>query len=223
MNVPFSLGDILERIIPGALFLSSLYLMLQEFRFVEEFPSAFSDDFTRIALLFALSYALGVLFNVAAGLVPYIDLKYKPLNEDDEPDTFDGLRVLKIKDAVKDVFDLDCENSAWRLCYGIAHRTDYSPNIELFAKLNVFCRSMMIATLLITLIAILEAISLRCFETALLAGFCLIGTYMFALGARLYSQSFASAIYEAFYSWYVHERLVELESHQMTGNQTPNR
>lgn len=208
MNIPFSLGDVLERIIPGAIVLVSIILLIDKSEFAKLDPiiEIEKSKFLVSSIFLALSYSLGVVFNVMADFIKHADKRYIPLNEDNEEESY-GLKLLAIKAAVEDTFKLEWSDASWRLCYGIAHKTEYSPNIELFAKLNIFCRSMMVSMAFITAALIIKmihegSVAPYCSFTILTSLF----SFSFFKGAQLYSKSFSSAIYESFFSWYTHEK-----------------
>jgi len=209
VNIPFSFGDILERIIPGALFLFGLIYLSDSNYFIKQTPifDLAKNNFIIVSVFLASSYALGVLFNIVADLIPGIDKRYVKYDEDIVEVSY-GLKLIEIKRAIKNVFNIEWTDSAWRLCYGIAHKTSYSPNIELFAKLNIFCRSMLVSTILLNAAVVCSMIiynQVIPFLPSFITLF--IISVLFRKGSRLYSQAFSSAVYEAFYTWYCHQRI----------------
>lgn len=105
------------------------------------------------------------------------------------------------------MFQLPAGSDSWRYCYGIVAKHGYSVNVELFSRLDIFCRAMMTGSG-ITFLA-----SLGLWGLGRLAGgtetlpWILIASgamfIIFLYSARTYSKAFVGAIHEGFYSWYV--------------------
>jgi len=207
MNLPFSLNDILERVIPGS-FLLAGGMLFAPAKFSNTIIPVYdiaSNGFLSAAIFIALSYAIGVLCNIIAEFFPFLDNRAEALDEDKYKDID---KFEKIKVAFSDVFDVEWSEHAWRLCYGITHHTDYSSNIELFAKLNNFCRSTLVSWLGVFVFVFINAMlegnwSVKVWYLVLLA----VGIFLFGKGARQFSGSFSSAIYESFYTWYIHKKI----------------
>jgi hypothetical protein len=105
------------------------------------------------------------------------------------------------------VFQIAAGKDSWRYCYGIVAKHGYSVNVELFSRLDIFCRAMMTGSAIVFI-----ACSALWVFGRLVGG---TGTWpwilaasasmfiIFLLSARTYSKAFVGAIYEGFYSWYV--------------------
>lgn len=194
--MPFSLNDILERIIPG--------LVFQIFIFFLFFPNT---QFSTIPgptsmMAFAavvLALPLGTLFNIIASWVAYSDNRYFWHKE--KSHKFHD----KIDAAIKDTFGIDSDSDdSWRLCYGIVEKNEYGVNVAVLRGLYVFCDSMMICMWMVSALFIGRAILSKeaqlydpvVFVAALILGF------VFLFGSRMFSRAFVFGVYEAFFTWY---------------------
>jgi hypothetical protein len=168
LNFEFSLAEVLERLIPGAIFASTLMYI------ADTDLSKFTSDSS----------------------IPIFDRKAYW-------DSSEG-HVANIKSAVADYFKVDPTEDSWKLCYGVCHKHDYTVKSELFARLNVFCRSMSICSFVLSILFILKSFldGADFMDWAPKFLLFLVACYSFYRGARLYSRSFVGSIYEGFYSFY---------------------
>lgn len=196
MNGPFSLSDVLERVIPGLLLILATHLVF--------FPMRGPDDYQANAAIIGsvvvlVAYPLGVGLNFLGNLVRWSNARSKvdPVNQ--YADCKEAFAFLR----------LPINNDLWRYCYGIVAKHGYSANVDLFAKLEIFSRSVMAGSLIVS-IEILVAMQAFGKWTdwhhwASLA-IAVISALTFLFAARRYGQSFIKSIYEAFYSWYIDDK-----------------
>jgi hypothetical protein len=203
-TVPFSLSDILERIIPGFIVLALLHLVI--FRHVEVAVDGISQPVLWFALL-AAAYACGVLMNTLSGFlrIPTLRQFWRV------PPT---PRQAAIRQAIEKHFGVPADDASWSLCFGTVSKHGYGTNTQLFLGLEVFCRSMMavcaVATLLLFLKVLLVLVLLRSLREvrieSLILPIAVAAFILFRRGARNYSQAFVASIYEGFFSWYCENR-----------------
>jgi hypothetical protein len=203
MNLPFSFLEILERLMPGAAFVGVL-AFLPPFT-IEAPPQAaqFTDPVLLGGLFVTLSYTLGFVFNLVSGASRSVDKAL--LNRRDSNAVAGSDEKLKsLGQAFTDVFGFEISSESWRLCYGIAEKSGYGVRISLFSSLEIFCRSLFVASFLLSIIYIFSTpassfnLSLGLFSLVLAA--------IFAYGAQVYSRAFTAAIFEAFHTWYMIDR-----------------
>jgi hypothetical protein len=157
-----------------------------------------------LALVVAASYPVGVGLNFLARFV-------KPANQRCAIDLANDQEYEHIKKAVEAFFHIGATPDSWRYCYGIVVKHGYSVNVDLFGRLDIFCRSIMTSGAIVFLVATaLKLVGQFAWTTntlwsVLLASAAIFMTFLFS--ARAYSRAFVSAIYEAFYSWYVDTKL----------------
>lgn len=204
MNLPFTLLDILERLMPGAIVLGLLLVFTPPYVPAGLKPEVVEGNIVLLGSIFtALSYALGVMFNLLAGISPALDRRLLDCRYAD-PDLTDP-RQVALGTAFKQVFDLELSANSWTLCYGVAENSGYGIRVDLFSSLNMFCRSMLVGMLVL---AIAYAATNFPSWQYLGVGFgFLLSALLFGVGARTYSRSFAQAILEAFHTWYRVEKL----------------
>ena len=159
-----------------------------------------------VSVLFALavSYPVGVALNLLARVVPIANRRSK-VDLEGDPD------FAAVKTSFETFFQISAGPNSWSYCYGIVAKHGYAVNVELFARLDIFSRSMMAASALVFLSTAAGAAFGRVLMTgplvplvpvAALVSFCI-----FLRAAQIYSVAFVRAIYEGFYSWYVDTRL----------------
>lgn len=203
---------------PGAIFLGFLVL----------FPPVFPEDhgynaFASLndaflgSLYVAVSYALGVLFNLIPGVWKSKDDKYLDMRNL-WPIAEDATKLEKLKAAYQATFGLELTAESWRLCYGIADKSGYGIRVDLFSSLNVFCRSLFVAMILLALIYLVTLLDGYTHFQAGLIVLCIFAGIGFARGARHYSRVFAAAIYESFLTWYAVEIALKANNAQPSTN-----
>ena len=191
MNLPFSITDILERIVPGAALLS--LLLLDNFETLPELDLDLKVVAT--AAFIATSYIAGVMVNIYSGFFRFLSNRY-----------IDSITNRKpmVADAYKDVFSTEFSGDAWRFCYGVVMKEKFGVNTSFFAGIEVFCSSMFVVFLLglfVTVVRYLDGSMPLGFPTMFF-----VLAVIFCLGSRKYSRAFSESIYDAFYSWYCFER-----------------
>ena len=198
--VPFSISDILERIVPGTIFLCLMALA---------FPSTINALPTNVSLpglwfvFLASAYAVGVVLNNSYNL-------WRIKGSRDYWHEKDGLPEYKqaIQSAIRSHFRIDADEKSWAFCYGACTKHGYSPNTQLFQGLTVFCRSMMMAMLFASVAFLIGMGTEFCLTGTLTLSPLLFAAVSFALalafrsGATAYDHAFVGSIYEGFYSWY---------------------
>lgn len=186
MNLPFTIGDLLERVIPGTIF--QVYVLL--FLFGKDSGSIVSNStVTGIALQLGTAYALGVLLNSLANLTNLADnRKYWALDRTQGPTNPMRRAIVK---------------------HG------YSANTQLFQGLYVFCRTMSVNCALGSVLSAVSLFAdpfANQLQSPAISWSILIGsigcTLLFYYGAWVYSRSFVGSIYEGFYSWYCEQSSV---------------
>jgi hypothetical protein len=201
LAIPFSLSDVLERVIPGSILLS-VVLLLQTDRID---PDVWNyNAFFLLFLFLSVSYALGVLMNTLSGLWRIRDFR-KYWTSTPSP------RETAIRSAIEQHFGVGVDDSIWSLCYGPCVKHGYAANVQLFLGLEIFCSSMTIASAISSAILIVgAATAFLCsypsvfspeMKLALGVGFAL-AVPIFRRGTGSYSRAFVGSIYEGFYSWY---------------------
>jgi hypothetical protein len=163
-----------------------------------------ANEVVLILFVLAVSYPVGVSLNFLARLIPWANCRSKV-------DLVGDANLTHIKDAHEAFFQIDASEDSWSYCYGIVAKHGYSVNMELFSRLDIFCRSMMAGSAIIFLAAIALAL-LRLFEGSnvqlALAVVCSAVAFLtFLVAARTYSRAFVRAIYQGFYSWYADHKL----------------
>ncbi len=207
LAIPFSLSDILERVIPGGLLLSAVVLAFHEQ--LGEFVQVTASPLGYVALLTG-SYALGVSVNSVADL---IRIKGYRRYWSDEPTVMENA----VRQSIETHFGIAVDDRAWRLCYGTVTKNGYEANTSLFLGLDVFCRAMTVASALaLTVFLCSGSIALyrggAVMENVLLATGSFVLTFLFHRGARIYSQAFVASIYEGFFNWWCDARSASLSS-----------
>jgi hypothetical protein len=163
-----------------------------------------TNEVVQILFVLGISYPVGVSLNFLARIVG-------PANQRTAIDLASDPALNAIKTAFETVFAMAAGKESWRYCYGIVAKHGYSVNVELFSRLDIFCRAMMTGSA-ITFVACIAL---------WIAGHLAGGTYylswmlvasgsmslVFLFSARTYSKAFVGAIYEGFYSWYVDTKL----------------
>lgn len=199
--MPFSLSDILERIIPGAIFLGQIYIATYSLNL--QISQALNNPALWFIFL-AAAYAIGVVLNNSYNL-------WKISGSRDYWTVADGqLPAYKvaIKQAIKTHFQIEADEKSWAFCYGTCNKHGFSPNTQLFQGLAVFCRTMMMGMAFSTLIyaaaAVATAIADQTVPSTLLilTGGSMLLAFAFRSGAIAYDKAFVGSIYEGFYSWY---------------------
>lgn len=219
--LPFSVSDILERIIPGIILLAVFYLTLFRHFTVDAGTAANSVAQPVLWLSFlAASYACGVIMNTISSYAPIPGARayWNELSANNpnarHPETIARAdkHKLAIRDAIEEHFGVDVTDNSWKLCFGTVAKHGYSSNTLLFQGLEVFSRSMMavcalafgalvVKTTVGPLAYAIEWADLR--AEAVLCIISLIGVFQFRRSAKSFSQGFVASIYEGFYSWYV--------------------
>lgn len=157
-------------------------------------------NLTFIAFQLGSAYPVGVALNYLARFVRPANLRSSvDLASDPEHD--------HVRKAVEAVFKIPATPDSWRYCYGIVAKHGYSVNVTLFAQLDIFCRSMMTASLLVAVwtavVWVTGRMQLPAHYGAALVTVSGIFFLIFLFSARTYSRAFVSAIYEGFYTWHV--------------------
>lgn len=206
MNLPFSLLDILERLMPGGIFLATLIIMPASFLTLDEPSSlistgALGKDILLASLFTAASYALGVLFNLLAGIIRPLDEKYLDRRDEVPPETTSE-KDSKMDAAFLDVFGFERTKESWRLCYGIVEKSGFGIRVDIFSSLNMFCRSMMVAVFFLFAIYAVELVWDQSIVRIVIPFILLALSALFAYGAAIFSNVFSAAILEAFLTWY---------------------
>jgi hypothetical protein len=202
LAIPFSVSDILERVIPGASLMTSATIVFHHHLPVSS--SVSSSPFAYAALL-AGAYALGVALNSLGG---YIRIKGYRKYWSSAPSEMEQA----IHEAILEHFGIHPDDNSWRLCYGTVIKHGYGSNTQLFLGLDIFCRAMTVTSMLsgmLFLVALCGALRssaavlpwIVCSATALAL------TWLFCRGTRTYSQAFVGSIYEGFFSWLCDERV----------------
>lgn len=202
ISLPFSLSDILERIIPGSILICSLSFSVDPSASLFPYNAA---TVVMVAVFLVLSYAVGVSLNALAGFVHIFEYRRywseSPSNQE-----------LEIKNAFQAHFGIEPNDSSWRLCYGTCIKNGYGSNTQVFLGLDVFCRAM-IATCIITILALSSAIAYgwyfcSSFEEKHIYG--IVSTVSLAplmyRGAQIYSMAFVASIFKGFFNWYIDEK-----------------
>lgn len=202
MNLPFSLLDILERLIPGGIFLGVL-LLIPPLHLDGDLiaQSASSNGALTTVLFVAISYALGVLFNLGIGIFPRFEDWIFDLRNNVPFETW-GAKGSSLKTAFKKVFGYELDQEGWKLCYGIVDQSGFGIRVDLFSSLNMLCRSMSVCCLLLATIYAVTAICEHAAPYWYITGLMLLTSALFVRGSRRFSLVFAIAIYEAFLTWY---------------------
>jgi len=208
LSLPFSLSDILERVIPGSILVVCLFFSFHDFLSI-----SYSIGNTAIASVFFLgvSYAVGVSINSLAG---FIKIKgYRTYWTEDPCESEKAIR-----DALEEHFKIVPDNDTWRLCYGTCIKNGYSANTQLFLGLEVFCRAMTVTTI-ISGISFLSSIFLNIKDFQETKIFIILTPLSFLLsctfhrGAKIYSLAFVGSIYEGFFNWYCDNKKEKSDNH----------
>jgi hypothetical protein len=210
LKTPFTIGDFLERVVPGFILVVALHQIL----FPTSPPKVYGLDGVMLAILvLAVSYPLGVGLNFLARFV-------RPANQRSASDPATDPRLRHIKDSFEAFFGILADDQAWRYCYGIVVKHGYSVNVQLFAQLDIFCRSMMAGSGIVVFVSIASRVlSPGRWDTVSFAATVSVSAASFVIflfSARTYSRAFVGAIYEGFYSW-----LCESKSKAMVPNAVP--
>ena len=193
MNFDFSVNELLERLVPGFILVIFTYILLDAKEALVWLPES---EFLIGAIVFSLSYGLGVALNILGGFIPFS--KFRTYwDHGRRPDN-------AVSDAISSFFNIEADDDSWKYCYGICQKTGYSVNVELFRRLEIFCRTTFAAFLILS-VAYAAHLILFGFNVFL---FCMllaniVSAFLFLFGARIYSQAFVGAIYQGFYTWYV--------------------
>lgn len=196
MNFPFLISDIIERIVPGGIFL---------------FVAVFLLGFERIGLLadkellgalafFGFSYSFGVLFNVCSNKLTFLETRYFI----PEPADYGDVLAREFEVRFREKFS----TGSWRFCYGVVQKESLAVNTALFGGMAVFCRSMAVCCLFIALTVLFAPLGTRvefAFGAVYLGSVILfaslLGGFVFTMGARTYGKSFALSIYDSFLTY----------------------
>lgn len=201
-SLPFSFSDILERVIPGLLVLGSAYYLLTPGWGVENF-GALIPIISFVTLISA--YSVGVIINSVPS--EKFILGYRGYGSSKGSDETE----CAIRSAVEKTYKIRFTNDSWRLCYGTCVKNGLSANVHLFLGLEIFCRSMMVASAFFSASLILAMMfgsqnphinNQPACVLFFALGVAQVCAGAFYLGARKYSRVFVSAIYQGFYSWY---------------------
>ena len=138
LALPFSLSDILERVIPGSLLLAAWFFGLD---LTVDLPEVLKNAALASAVFLATSYALGVALNALSSFVKIRDYRRYWTADPDE-------RQQAVQAAIEAHFGLKVDTNTWSLCYGTCTKNGYSANTQLFLGLEVFCRAMTVTSLL---------------------------------------------------------------------------
>ena len=192
MNVPFTISDILERVIPGAVFLGGAVSAFHGWgALISDGETSQFATFTVFALL---SYVFGLIANIISGLVPRLDTR----NDDHSK-----ILSQRVVDAYAEFFKHEYDTSAWKWCYGIVVKHGYAVNTNFFQGVYVFCSSMFVS------LAILVPIYIWAWyfkDFSVLPVFIIPAAALaFARGSQKYSRLFALSILEAFYSYWIEQ------------------
>ena len=201
LALPFSLSDILERVIPGSLLIGAFGLAFNDKLVL---PNKLSNSAVMTTFFLAGSYAIGVSLNSLAG---FIKIKgYRQYWSNDPND-----RQTAIRSVLENHFGLTPDNNSWSLCYGTVIKNGYGANTQLFLGLEVFCRAMTVSCILSGIIfAVAILCNLRDFSSAktflIFTPTAFILAWIFYRGARIYSVAFVASVYEGFYNWCCDQR-----------------
>ena len=208
LTLPFSLSDILERVIPGSILLVCLYMSFHE---LLDIPYSIGNKAITSAFFFAVSYAIGVSLNSLAG---FIKIKGYRTYWTENPCE----REKAIRDALGEHFKIVPDNDTWRLCYGTCIKNGYGSNTQLFLGLEVFCRGMTVTTI-VSGIAFMISILLNITNLqeakifVIFAPISFILSWVFHRGAWIYSLAFVGSIYEGFFNWYCDNKKITVVDH----------
>ena len=201
LAIPFSLSDILERVIPGSLLLTLSGIAFHDSILI---PGALVSSPLIYAAFLACSYALGVSLN---SLSDVVKIKGYRTYWSTEPSAMERA----VRHAFEAHFGIPPDNNSWRLCFGTVIKQGYGANTQLFLGLEVFCRAMFVAC------SLASASFIGAFALAWERGspfvslliwtvFLLAFSYLFRRGAKNYSQAFVGSIYEGFFNWVCDEK-----------------
>jgi hypothetical protein len=198
MNLPFALSDLLERVIPGSIFMFFISIAAKGVGSL-----SLIEGWSTPALIAAaaLAYAVGVMLNALASLSNLGDNRIYFA----DPPTAIKSEVSK---AIESYFGVTPDEQSWKFCLGICAKHGYSANTQLFQGLFVFCRSMCVCCLLgSAMILAMQAYSQIGFDpvdlSSLIVAVCgLLSSWIFYTGVRIYTRSFVGSIYEGFYTWH---------------------
>jgi hypothetical protein len=198
VNLEFSLSELLERLIPGAIFVVLICLVLK----LDIFAYAFDDKKVVVSIVvFCFSYSIGTAFNIVS---TFVTGKIPSLFERKDYFQRSASHVPIIHAAVADYFKIVPGKESWKLCYGICHKNGYTVKTELFSRLFVFCKSLTVCffiVLITHILAICISISISWQDFFITVGL-FLACIIFVSGSRTYSRAFTSSIYEGFYSYY---------------------
>jgi hypothetical protein len=201
LAIPFSLSDVLERVVPGGLLISAAALafhgQLQGSAEIAASPLGY-------AAFLAGSYALGVSVNSLANLIPITGYRRY---WSDKPSSMEAA----VRRSIERHFGLTADDRTWRLCYGTVIKQGYGANTNLFLGLDVFCHAMTVASVLALSIFLCAGGIALCrgvpeLRYVLFAAGAFVLAFLFQRGARIYSQAFVGSIYEGFFNWWCDER-----------------
>lgn len=219
LAIPFSVSDILERVIPGASLMTSATIVFHDYLPVSSPLS--SSPFAYAAFL-AGAYALGVALNSLAG---YIRIKGYRQYWSSAPSEMEQA----VHKAILEHFGIYPDDNSWRLCYGTVIKHGYGSNTQLFLGLDIFCRAMTITSMLagvFFLFALSTALrsSGTVFPWTVCSATAFALAWLFCRGTRNYSQAFVGSIYKGFFSWLCDERLKSQtnSSRDQTGDVCPS-
>lgn len=201
LALPFSLSDILERVIPGSLLLAAWFFALD---LTVDLPAVFENAALASAVFLATSYAVGVALNA---LPEFFEIQGYRQYWTADPDE----HQQAIQAAIEAHFGVKADTDTWKLCYGTCTKNGYGANTQLFLGLDVFCRTMAVTSILSGLALVVASIRemdgiVPSLSEAILLGTVLAFAGVFRRGARIYSQAFVSSIYEGFFNWYCDQR-----------------
>jgi zinc transporter ZupT len=198
LNLPFSISDLLERVIPGGIFL--LYVAVA-FAGTDILIGLNTWTVSSIIVAASLAYAVGVMLNALASLTNLGDNRIYWAKSDN------GSK-LAVKQSIADYFEIEPDESSWKVCYGICAKHGYAANTQLFQGLFVFCRSMcvncILGALLIFISQIIQWLEKSSIDQASV-WICVasaLSAVIFYKGVRTYTRSFVGSIYEGFYTWH---------------------
>jgi len=201
LAIPFSLSDILERVVPGGLLISAVALafhgQLQGYAEIAVSPLGYTA-------VLAGSYALGVSVNSLANLIP---IRGYRRYWSDKPSSMEAA----VRHSIEIHFGLSADDRTWRLCYGTVLKQGYGANTHLFLGLDVFCRAMAVASVVASSV-FLGAGGIAWYRgvpsvtDVVFAAGTFVLAFLFQRGARIYSQAFVGSIYEGFFNWWCDER-----------------
>lgn len=197
MNLPFSISDLIERVIPGGILQG--YVLFFVFG-VNIGPIVANFTLAVIVAYASTSYAIGVLLNALASWA----------NPADNRVYWQGAATdykHAVRKSFEDYFGFPATEDSWRFCYGICAKHGYAANTQLFQGLYVFCRSMVVncvfGAVLLTFglfIGFPQQSSPGYTLVTILASLCAAG--IFYLGVWTYTRSFVGSIYEGFFTWH---------------------